>query len=502
MTHTFFKILSVTSIVLLMQACSGLVKDNVTKANEDHAVPVENSVNSQLVAKNTTPKNNPMTVTILPSPNTNTTPIPTFANSQYTQAVQQAQANKTIDTTPTNIIQEYDDLWVKTVAYYGLAPVQNQRVITYIKHYQKKLPKMERVFARTQLFYHHVLTRILEEGLPAEIALLPIIESHYNTFGYSHSNAAGAWKFMPSTGSMFGLERNWWFDGRRDIVASTDAAIKYLKQLNDTFSGDWLLALAAYNAGPGTVQRSIKRNIKKGLPTDYWSLTLPKETMHYVPKFLGLAQTVKQHAGTKALPKIANRPYFEVIKTDSQLDLAVASEMAGIDLELMYQLNSGYNQWATDPQGPHHLNIPVKNAKRFRQGLVDIPKEDRIVWDRYTIKPGDNLLSIAKKYHLSVSTIKSLNSLVGDTIYAGKTLFIPIASKKALAFSISSSEVAKRLRALPNIPARTIVHKVKSGENLWLIAKKYQVRVNEITRWNKLSANALLQVGQKLSITL
>ena len=394
------------------------------------------------------------------------------------------------------------DLWQLTVANYALTQHTNTRVEPHDAWYRKHTEYMQRVTNRSSRYYHYVLHEVLAADMPAEIALLPIVESGFDTFAYSHGRAAGAWQFIPSTGRLFGLQQTWWYDGRRDVVASTAAAIKYLKQLHGMFDGDWLLAIAAYNGGPGTVSKAIRANKKQGKPTDFWSLSLPTETMHYVPKLLGLSKVVADHAGTDKLTTVANEPYFAIVETGSQIDLAQAAELADISVDEIYRLNSGFNQWATDPEGPHRLLIPIANADQFKQGLANLDPQQRVAWQRYIIQPGDSLLKLSKRYHVSVDLIRSLNNLQGNTIIAGKPLMIPVASKNAEAYTLSAAQrVLKRQQQLSATHASNrIEHKVVSGESLWTIAKKYKVTVKQIANWNKIGTKSLLQIDQKLNI--
>ena len=394
------------------------------------------------------------------------------------------------------------DLWQITVQNYGLTDHYHSRVDAHDKWYRKHTEYMQRVTNRSSRYYHYVLNKVLAAGLPAEIALLPIVESGFDTFAYSHGRAAGAWQFIPSTGRMFGLKQTWWYDGRRDVIASTEAAIAYLQQLNGMFDGDWLLAIAAYNGGPGTVSKAIKANKKRGKPTDYWSLSLPKETMNYVPKLLGLSQVVADHAGTDKLTSVANEAYFEVIDTGSQIDLAQAAELAGVSVDEIYRLNPGYNQWATDPEGPHRLLVPISQAELFRSNLEQLPANKRIAWQRYIIQPGDSLLKLSKQYQVSVEMIRTLNNLEGNVIVAGKPLMIPVASKDASAYSLSAAQrVIKRQQQLSRTnAANRVVHEVASGDSLWTISKKYKVTVKQIASWNKIGTRSVLQIGQKLDI--
>ena len=399
------------------------------------------------------------------------------------------------------------DLWQHTVNAYKLPAVKqteaiSKRIDLYDSRYRRQTEYIQKVTKRSGRYYHYVLNQVLAAGLPGELALLPIVESGFDTFAYSHGRAAGAWQFIPATGRMFGLKQTWWYDGRRDIVASTAAAIKYLKHLNKMFDGDWHLAIAAYNGGPGTVGKAIKANKKLGKPTDYWSLKLPKETMHYVPKLLGLSQVVKDHAGTDKLTTVADQPYFERVDIGSQIDLALAAELADITVEELYRLNPGFNQFATDPEGPHQLLMPIAKADDFRQKLADLPANKRIEWQRYIIQPGDSLLLLSKRHNISVAFIRSLNNLSSNVIVAGKPLMIPTASKDAEAYSLSAAQrvIKHQQQKSKRNASNRIEHKVASGESLWLIANKYKVSVKQIVTWNKIGTRTPLQIGQKLNV--
>ncbi|MBT6076360.1 MAG: LysM peptidoglycan-binding domain-containing protein [Oceanospirillaceae bacterium] len=394
------------------------------------------------------------------------------------------------------------DLWQLTVANYGLGHVQNPRIDQHYHWYNKHQEYMHRVTTRASRYYHFMLHSALAKSLPAEIALLPIIESGFDPFAYSSGRASGAWQFIPSTGRVFGLKQNWWYDGRRDIMASTQAAHKYLIQLHKMFDGDWLLAIASYNGGQGTVLKAIKRNKKAGKPTDFWSLNLPKETMNYVPKLLAVARVVAEHAGTDTLNSVANEAYFEAIDVGSQIDLAQAAEMANITTDEMYRLNPAFNQWATDPQGPHHLLIPVAHLGTFNASLLDLPSNKRVSWERYKIVTGDNLLRLAKRYHVSVDLLRTINNIDGNMIWAGKTLMIPVASKDAAAYTLSAAQrVINRQKQISQTQAsQRVEYSVKSGDSLWKIGQKYKVTVTQIAGWNKLGSRSVLQIGDKLNL--
>ena len=394
------------------------------------------------------------------------------------------------------------DLWQLTVANYGLGDIENARIDKYYNWYNTRKEYIHRVTTRAKRYYHFMLHEALDKSLPAEVALLPIIESGFDPFAYSSGRASGAWQFIPNTGLVFGLKQNWWYDGRRDIVASTKAAHEYLLLLHKMFDGDWLLAIASYNGGQGTVLKAIKRNRKAGKPTDFWSLDLPRETMNYVPKLLAVARVIAEQAGTKTLNSIEDKVYFKSVDVGSQIDLAQAAEMANITTDEMHRLNPAFNQWATDPQGPHKLLIPIAHLDAFNARLLELPSSKRVAWKRYKIVSGDSLLRLAKRHHVSVDLLRTINNIDGNMIRAGKTLMTPIASKDAAAYTLSAAQrVINRQQQITQTQAsQRIEYKIKNGDSLWKIAEKYKVSIKQIASWNKLGAKSVLQIGDKLNL--
>ena len=398
------------------------------------------------------------------------------------------------------------NLWQRISAGYQLQGVHHPRVEAELKRYLKHPNRMRKVSRRAELYLHYVTEQLQKHQLPLELALLPIIESDYDPFAYSSGGAAGIWQFMPATGRVFDLHQNWWYDGRRDIVSSTDAAISYLKQLNGRFDGDWPLTLAAYNAGRGRVNKAIRKNKQRGKAVDYWSLDLPRETRRYVPKLLALSKLIGNPKRYNfAVPDIANRPRFAVVKTGSQLDLAQAAELAGISEKTIHQLNPGFKRWATSPEGPHRLVLPLGKTRQFKRQLAKLPKSERMQWQRYRIKKGDSLLRLAKRFHIDVSTIKHLNRLSSNTIRAGKTLMLPMAPAGYPHGYTAALKSAKRppslaaTRSRLNLGDKTF-HRVRSGENLWTISRRYKISSARLAQWNGLKAGDLLKPGQQLRI--
>jgi len=395
-----------------------------------------------------------------------------------------------------------DDLWVRLRAGYGLdLTVENDRIRVQREWYARHPQYFQRVTTRSERYLHYIVEQAEAREMPLELALLPIVESAFDPFAYSHGRAAGPWQFIPSTGDYFGMHRTWWEDQRRDVIKSTNAALDYLQKLSNRFDGDWLLALASYNAGGGTVSRAIRRNEEAGKPTDFWSLKLPRETTAYVPKLLAIAQIV-QEPGKYEVPlhPIRNEPYFEQVDTGGQIDLAQAARLADISVEELYLLNPSYNRWATSPDGPHRLLIPVERADTFRTGLAALPADQRMQWARYEIQPGDNLGAIARRYRTTPQALRSINHLKGNTIIAGRTLLIPGPAASSDSYTLSADARLAANQGRERNGRTRLDYTVRSGDTLWAIARSHDVGVKELARWNNMAPGDSLSIGQSLAI--
>ncbi|MBU2979719.1 LysM peptidoglycan-binding domain-containing protein [Alteromonas sp. C1M14] len=395
---------------------------------------------------------------------------------------------------------EVNDVWTRLSNQFALTIPDDERVALQRDWYLKHPQYMARVVNRARPFLYYIADELEQGGIPLEIALLPIVESAFDPFAYSHGRAAGMWQFIPGTGKRFGMRQSWWYDGRRDIVASTQGAIAYLSYLNKMFDGDWLNALAAYNSGEGRVLRAIKRNKKAGKKTDFWSLDLPSETRAYVPKLLALADILK-HRDTYNFkwPAIENVEVVSLVDIDSQIDLAFAADLADMDLEDLHALNPGFNRWATDPDGPHHLLLPVDKAKSFSQQLASIDQQDRLNWVRHTVKRGDSLLKLANQYHTTAGIIKKVNNLSSNMIRIGDAIMVPVALKELDSYSLSQDQ---RLASLQNKTRSNtkIAYKVKSGDTLWDIARFYKVSTRDLAKWNGMAPSDPLMPGKTLVV--
>ncbi|MCW8863460.1 MAG: transglycosylase SLT domain-containing protein, partial [Colwellia sp.] len=282
-----------------------------------------------------------------------------------------------------NALQDSNDVWQRIRGQLSFDVPENNRVVMQRNWYVKHPSYLDRVAKRAEPFLYYIVEELEKNNVPVELALLPVVESAFDPFAYSHGRASGMWQFVPDTGKRFGMKQNWWYDGRRDVVASTEGAIKYMKYLHKFFDGDWLLALAAYNSGEGRVQRAVRKNKSNGKNTDFWALDLPKETRAYVPKLLALADIIKrpEHFNL-SLYKIANEEVISQVNIQSQLDLAKAASLADLSLTELQRLNPGFNRWSTDPDGPHRLLLPKHKVDHFEQGLGKLKKADRLAWQR------------------------------------------------------------------------------------------------------------------------
>ncbi|QAY85844.1 transglycosylase SLT domain-containing protein [Pseudomonas arsenicoxydans] len=377
---------------------------------------------------------------------------------------------------------------------------------------------LENAGERGSLYIHYIIERLEERNMPLELALLPVIESAYNPMAYSRADAVGLWQFIPSTGRYYNLRQTRFYDGRRDITASTTAAMDYLTRLHDMFNGDWLLALAAYNAGEGTVSRAIERNEKLGLPTDYWNLPLPAETQAYVPKLLALSQVVlAPEAYGVNLNPIANAPYFQVVEINQRMDLSKVAAVANIDEDELFQLNPAFKQ-RTTIDGPQHLLVPTSKAQLLTASLSTMRPEELIskksfkpVFEgadesevaslkrAYRVKRGDNLAAIAKANKVDVKDLQRWNKMSGKDLKVGHTLVMQDTTKRSggrvnTVVAANSKNGSKAAKAKP--PTQ---YKVQQGDSLYMVAKRFNVEMQHLKRWNPRVGQAL-KPGQMLTV--
>lgn len=360
---------------------------------------------------------------------------------------------------------------------------------------------IQKVCHQSEPYIYHILGEIRRRKLPGELALLPMLESAYDPFAYSGAGAAGLWQLMPRTGSDLGLKQDWWFDGRRSIRPSTDAALNYLLYLNKFFNGSWILAIAAYDSGEGTIARAIKATQPQASTVNFWELPVPRETQIYVPRLLALAEVFKNpHRYKITLPEIPYLPYFEEVNIGSQIDLNHAAKMAGITYKELIKLNPGFNRWTTAPYKPFKLLIPTEKVHQFNLNLANFPENKRVSWETHKVKAGENLDNIAIRYHTTVNLIKQLNQLATHRIKPNQSLLIPSTKNTPV---IPKKELAATMPLEHQIAAarnHRIIHIVQDHDTYQKLVSTYGVRAYDIQTWNKLASNQPLQKGQQLII--
>lgn len=382
-------------------------------------------------------------------------------------------------------------------------PVENNPAIdAEINWFLNNPEYLKRVFSRSEPYLYHIVEALEDRKMPLDIALLPVVESAFDPFAYSHGRASGLWQIIPGTGTYLGLKQNWWFDARRDVLESTRAAFDYLQYLHGLFEEDWLLALAGYNSGEGNVAKAIRRAKSEGLPTDFWHIRryLPAETQAYVPRLIALKQVISEseHYDIQ-LPEIANTPFFEIVETAGQMDMAIAAEIANVTTDELYRLNPGVNRWATDPEGPHRILVPVESATEFKAALSELSDQEQVSWSRHEVSMGETLSQLSLTYQTTVRVLKEVNGLTNDMIRIGQNLMIPHATKKPEDYAQTLD--ARRNRALTQERnGKRQAYVVRKGDSLWTISRQHNATVRELAKWNAMAPRDPLVVGRELTI--
>ncbi len=455
--------------------------------------------------------------------------------------------------------QKPADIWQQIRAGFQLDEFDNKLVQRHEKRFTRNPKHFERILERAATYLPYFLEQTHKYDLPSEIVLLPLVESGYNPRIYSSRGAAGLWQFMPATGRLYGLKQDWWYEGRRDITYSTEAALKHLIDLNEMFDGDWPLTFAAYNAGSNGIKRVIQSNRRVNKPTDFNSLRLNSETRNYFPKLIAVKNIIlNPKAYGIRLPKVSAQSPFEIVEFDFQVDLAILAHAIEVDALQLALLNPGLRRHATPPKGPFRVLVPTKKLQTTLAWKQELHPSEAISSIVHVVKAGDTLSEIAQEYSISVASLKSINSKRSNLIRIGEIIRIPMPHATVNNFASSGglsgveivhtvvagdslSRIAKQynvklseLRATNGLRSNAhlivvgqqlripdsyvfteqstasanasgesesqILHSVAKGESLWTIARKYKVRVSDILNWNKIGRSALIHPGQNLVI--
>lgn len=443
--------------------------------------------------------------------------VPLSAMAEYVEPATLSDDNASFDETygesdPESFSSSYqfeesltiqDSLWDRVRDGFNMPDIDSVYTNKHEQWYASRPDYVSRMLERSKKYLYHIVVEVEKRGMPTEIALLPMIESGFNPKALSTSKASGIWQFIPSTGKDFGLKQNYWKDSRKDVTAATQAALNYLQKLYTMF-GAWDLALAAYNAGEGTVARAIERNQRLGLPTDYQHLSLPDETRNYVPKLQAIKNIIfrpEQYGLT--LNEIPNRPYFTTVQAPNKIDAKLAAELAGISMEEFNALNPGFSRPVLITENSYQkLLLPTWAANNFTNNLSNYNRP-LSNWHSYHPRRGERLGSIANRFNISIYELSATNNLKPNkNLIVRRPLLVPASAQSPETRPIDVAAMAKlsiepAIEKVANSKPVIISHKVKSGETLSQLAKRYGVSSREIMKQNNLKSQRLA-VGQVL----
>ncbi len=391
---------------------------------------------------------------------------------------------------------EKPDLWARMRSGFSIPDLTMPAVQERTAWYAAQQSYLTRSFERARPFLFHIVEEIERRGMPTELALLPMIESAYNPRAVSPAQAAGMWQFIPSTGKRYNLQQDWWRDDRRDILASTNAALDYLQFLHNTFK-DWHLALAAYNWGEGAVGRAVERARARGEPSDYANLKMPAETAGYLPKLQAIKNLVMNPGlYNLALPAVANEAYLATITKTRDIDVKTAAKFADMPVDEFVALNPSHNRPVIPGANRSVIVLPANKVDAFRQNLENHQNKPISTWQAYMVRAGETLDRIAQRFGIEIGSLKSINGLpVRGKVAAGHTLIVPkgdaLAEGTSLPVNLARPALELEVRAARNS------YVVRKGDTLFGIAAKFKVAVGDMKRWNSLAGNAVFP-GQKL----
>jgi membrane-bound lytic murein transglycosylase D len=398
---------------------------------------------------------------------------------------------------------ERGDLWQRVRNGFAMPDLDTDLVRKWEAWYAADPAYVKRMTERGGRYLFHILEDLQRRNMPTELALLPFIESAFNPQAMSRARASGMWQFMPGTGKDFELRQNLFRDDRRDVLASTRAALDYLQQL-DTLFGDWHLALAAYNWGQGNVQRAIDRNRRAGLPTDYLSLNMPQETREYGPKLQAVKNIVmRPQAFGLSLPPFQNHPFFLSVPIVRDIDVALAAKLAGLSLEEFQQLNPQMNKPVILAAGTPRVLLPYDNANRFVRELT-IHHGPLASWTAWvapkTLKPTE----AARLTGMPEVELREVNHIPPRMLVkVGSTLVVPRSAQTAADVSVAVADNAMMALAPEARPLRKVSFKAgRKGDSVAGVAQRYKVSAAQVAQWNGVSAQARFKAGQAVVVML
>ena len=400
-------------------------------------------------------------------------------------------------------VESDEDILPRLRRGFAMADLTSDLVLHHQQWYMNRPDYMRRMVERSSRYLHHVIDELEKRGMPTELALLPMVESAYNPMAYSRAKAMGLWQFIPATGKRYKLDQNWWKDERRDIIASTSAALDYLQTIYE-MHGDWHLALASYNWGEGAVARAVNKNRARGLPTDYASLTMPAETRNYVPKLQALKNIFNSPAmiAELGLPNIPDRPYFATVIKNAHIDVKVAAQLAEMPVQEFVALNPAHNRPVIPAETA--LVIPAEKLETFQNNLEEHKEQNKPLsaWQAYTLRPGEKLETVAPRFGMTVARLKEANGIKGKiALPPGFTLLVAGQDGGEAVDMAALPEQPRLPDATQESARKTVTHTVRKGDTLPALAKRYGVSVAELKRSNKLHSDKLAP-GSKLTFSV
>ncbi|URO00076.1 murein transglycosylase D [Leclercia adecarboxylata] len=385
------------------------------------------------------------------------------------------------------------DLWVSIGDELKMGIPENSRIREQKQKYLSNKSYLHDVTLRAEPYMYWIAGQVKKRNMPMELVLLPIVESAFDPHATSGAKAAGLWQIIPSTGRNYGLKQTRNYDARRDVVASTTAALDMMQRLNKMFDGDWLLTVAAYNSGEGRVLKAMKANKARGKPTDFWSLPLPRETKLYVPKMLALSEIFKnsKQYGVQ-LPTSDESRALAKVRINNPVELKQVADMAGISVTKLKAFNAGVKGSTVGTSGPKYVLVPQKHAEQLRVSLASGEIEavqSTLIADNtplnsrsYQVRSGDTLSGIASRLGVSTKDLQQWNKLRGSTLKVGQNL------------TIGAGNSAQRLANNSD----SITYRVQKGDSLSSIAKRHGVNIKDVMRWNSDTDN--LQPGDRITL--
>jgi membrane-bound lytic murein transglycosylase D len=482
-------ILLITAVLVFVQGCAQVPRQDAATPSTSNS-PTTSS-DSRAVPPAAAAPGQPSSPTAgLSAPRSPTQSLPVI---EVTTPATQLQA--------VDLTREESDLFQRLRNGFSMPDITNDLVLYHQQWYLNRPDYLRRMVERSSLYLYYIVEELEKRGMPSELALLPMVESAYNPMALSRAKASGLWQFIPATGKRYKLDQNWWKDERRDIVASTEAALDYLQSIYE-MHGDWHLALASYNWGEMAVGRAVSKNQALGLPTDYQSLTMPRETKNYVPKLQALKNIFNDPTlmAELDLPKIPNRPYFGTVTKTANIDVKVAAKLAGMPVQEFVALNPAHNRPVITSETP--MVIPADKIDAFESNLEAHAESKQPLsnWSSYTLRPGDKLEKIAPRFGISVANLKSVNGIQGrQKAGPGFTLLVPGKGEDVLDAKALTQNLPPEKAAAPAAGAGTRTHTVIKGETLASIARRFDLTVVQLQRMNHLHA-ATVKPGTRLVV--